>query len=58
MTSEESSVCFLRREGTWAIVKSAGTQPMVRDEVLKEVRNGRRAPKMFWRREDLTSHRI
>ena len=43
---------FLEEGSTWAVFKSEGTQPVVRDELMREVRNGRRSPEMVWRRED------
>ena len=52
-------------------MKSEGMQPVIRYELMSEVRNGRRSPEMVWRREegmgssrlvvgrpDLTSHMI
>ena len=46
MTSEELIVGFMSRGGTPAILKSEGTLPVVRDELMREVRNGRRSPEM------------
>ena len=41
MMSGELSVGFLRRGVTWAILK-----PVVRDELMRKVRNWRRSPEM------------
>ena len=50
MTSEE---CWFLEEGSdLAILKSEGMQKVVRDELMREVRNGRRSPEMVWRREE------
>jgi hypothetical protein len=45
LTSEKSSVDFLRRGATLAVLKSKGTQPVFRD-----VRNRRRSPNLINRR--------
>jgi hypothetical protein len=51
LASEGLSVGFLRRGATQAILKSEGTQPVVRDELMREVRNGT-SPEMVWGREE------
>ena len=33
-------------------MKSEMKQQVVRDELMREMRNGRRSPEMVWRRED------
>ena len=47
MTSEGLSGGFLRRGLTLAILKSEGMQPVVRGELMREGRKGKRAPEMF-----------
>jgi hypothetical protein len=41
-----------RRGGTRDILKSEEIQPVVRDELMREVRNGKRSPERVWRREE------
>ena len=41
MMSDESSVGFLRKGATLAFLNAEGTQPVVRDELMREVSNGR-----------------
>ena len=48
MTSDKLSVGFLRRGVTRAILKSEGTEPVIRDELMSEVR---RSPEVIWRSE-------
>jgi hypothetical protein len=43
---------FLAEGSTRAVFKSEGTHPVVRDELMREVRNGRRSPEMVWRKEE------
>ena len=61
----------MRTGATRAFLNSEGMQPVVRDELMRKVRNGRRSPEVGWRRQkgigssgqvvgrpDLTSHRM
>ena len=47
-----SRVGFLRSGLTLAILKDAGIRPEVREDLMREVRNGRMSLDTAWRREE------